>query len=533
VNNLEGVLSPGFLKGEDRQAIGKSIPKGREEKKGIHLFTNMFKRVQDSQEEHRSSHWTAQALVLADNCSGQNSMPLAEHCYNKDCLITAEDCFTGSGADKAIPNQWLLNETGPAVLQMVESENFNTEGLGLYFRATNVQDSNIPQQLTSVSGQSTSADGQGSITFEGGENVYITINQSHIIGHHGPNTDGAGIQAQIIDDNGTTNNALYTTKTSAGPKDLEAVIMRLEALETSNQSHIIGHHGPNTDGAGIQAQIIDDNGTTNNALYTTKTSAGPKDLEAVIMRLEALETSKTPEGLRETKAEFMEMVSEDIQIRDKTTLDSVESAGGIITKAGDGYENTNVHKNPEGDEDVKFGPSDMDLANFDAMTSFKMKMPDGQVYTEGNYDRSILEQISSAVIKQKGSNKSWELLLKLEPESLGKVMVKLTLKGDSMVAKFLASNQETRQIIEMNCQQLEQALNNQGFNISKVEVSGMDYESNSLLDNPYERGGQSSNNKGYTPSDDGGHASEYRDKKIEEVIRPYDLMEESSVNYFA
>jgi hypothetical protein len=475
VNNLEGVLSPGFLKGEDRQAIGKSIPKGREEKKGIHLFTNMFKRVQDSQEEHRSSHWTAQALVLADNCSGQNSMPLAEHCYNKDCLITAEDCFTGSGADKAIPNQWLLNETGPAVLQMVESENFNTEGLGLYFRATNVQDSNIPQQLTSVSGQSTSADGQGSITFEGGENVYITINQSHIIGHHGPNTDGAGIQAQIIDDNGTTNNALYTTKTSAGPKDLEAVIMRLEALETS----------------------------------------------------------KTPEGLRETKAEFMEMVSEDIQIRDKTTLDSVESAGGIITKAGDGYENTNVHKNPEGDEDVKFGPSDMDLANFDAMTSFKMKMPDGQVYTEGNYDRSILEQISSAVIKQKGSNKSWELLLKLEPESLGKVMVKLTLKGDSMVAKFLASNQETRQIIEMNCQQLEQALNNQGFNISKVEVSGMDYESNSLLDNPYERGGQSSNNKGYTPSDDGGHASEYRDKKIEEVIRPYDLMEESSVNYFA
>ncbi|MGI6113385.1 MAG: flagellar hook-length control protein FliK [Mahellales bacterium] len=472
---MEGVLSPGFLKGEDRQAIGKSIPKGREEKKGIHLFTNMFKRVQDSQEEHRSSHWTAQALVLADNCSGQNSMPLAEHCYNKDCLITAEDCFTGSGADKAIPNQWLLNETGPAVLQMVESENFNTEGLGLYFRATNVQDSNIPQQLTSVSGQSTSADGQGSITFEGGENVYITINQSHIIGHHGPNTDGAGIQAQIIDDNGTTNNALYTTKTSAGPKDLEAVIMRLEALETS----------------------------------------------------------KTPEGLRETKAEFMEMVSEDIQIRDKTTLDSVESAGGIITKAGDGYENTNVHKNPEGDEDVKFGPSDMDLANFDAMTSFKMKMPDGQVYTEGNYDRSILEQISSAVIKQKGSNKSWELLLKLEPESLGKVMVKLTLKGDSMVAKFLASNQETRQIIEMNCQQLEQALNNQGFNISKVEVSGMDYESNSLLDNPYERGGQSSNNKGYTPSDDGGHASEYRDKKIEEVIRPYDLMEESSVNYFA
>ncbi len=96
---------------------------------------------------------------------------------------------------------------------------------------------------------------------------------------------------------------------------------------------------------------------------------------------------------------------------------------------------------------------------------------------------NILEQIldkAKVVIKDKSS----EMEIKLKPEFLGKLSIKLAVEKGVLTAKATVDNHEIKQLIETNMNQLKDSLNEQGLDIGAFDVSVTDdgsYEQRQFL----------------------------------------------------
>jgi len=64
-----------------------------------------------------------------------------------------------------------------------------------------------------------------------------------------------------------------------------------------------------------------------------------------------------------------------------------------------------------------------------------------------------------------------EVRIQLKPEHLGEVALRVAMQNGIVVAQFIAENQRVKEIIESNFNQLRDALEEQGINISEIEVS--------------------------------------------------------------
>ncbi|SHJ05679.1 flagellar hook-length control protein FliK [Lutispora thermophila] len=64
-----------------------------------------------------------------------------------------------------------------------------------------------------------------------------------------------------------------------------------------------------------------------------------------------------------------------------------------------------------------------------------------------------------------------ELRIRLKPESLGKVTVKLIMENGEMTAKFIAENQRVKEAIESSFVDLKESLTQKGINIQNISVS--------------------------------------------------------------
>ena len=482
---MNRVLDAVFVKGADKNITGGNVSKGRNSKGGISLFSDVFKRVKDSDEEKHTCKETVQAVLIGDNCPEPKAISMDDSCINRDvqsCVAVKEDCFPGGMVDRIMFVNWPIKETGQDALQMLESE--NPEGIaiaqGLQFEAPDAENLELTQKLTIPLEQSAASHGQSEGVLVNDENIHTTINEGSTVGHHIGNNDS--IQHVAINENKNIENTVSEARSTVSPQHQDTVMTGIRVFITKTDT---GEIKP------ILEDMVNNNGRSDN---------------------------DTDENNAQMK-----------QYRDLNNA----KAQHPVTKSGNEYANVNIQKSLERNEHARLDSPVVDMGNLDSNYSFEGKILEGQENVRGNYDKSILEQISSAIVKQRSFGKSWELLLKLEPESLGRVMVKVTLEGDSMVAKFLASSYETKCIIEANYQQLEDALNNQGFNVTKVEVYEMEGEINGMPDKPYDRDNQSSKNKEHFPSDDTRQPSVNRVQGVEETIGLYDIMENSSVNYFA
>ena len=60
--------------------------------------------------------------------------------------------------------------------------------------------------------------------------------------------------------------------------------------------------------------------------------------------------------------------------------------------------------------------------------------------------------------------------IKLEPENLGKLSIKINSENGIFNASFFVESDKTKQIVEQQIQSLRQALSNQGINIQDINV---------------------------------------------------------------
>ena len=64
-----------------------------------------------------------------------------------------------------------------------------------------------------------------------------------------------------------------------------------------------------------------------------------------------------------------------------------------------------------------------------------------------------------------------EIRIQLKPDNLGEVSLRIATQNGIVVAQFVAESQRVKEIIESNFNQLRDALEQQGINISEIEVS--------------------------------------------------------------
>lgn len=92
---------------------------------------------------------------------------------------------------------------------------------------------------------------------------------------------------------------------------------------------------------------------------------------------------------------------------------------------------------------------------------------------------AILDQIKEAMVKQplKVGEHS-EMIIKLKPEELGKVELKIEVHKDSVIAKFEVASQMVKEAIESNLSDLKNSLKDKGFGDMSFDVNVAKEKSN-------------------------------------------------------
>jgi len=87
-----------------------------------------------------------------------------------------------------------------------------------------------------------------------------------------------------------------------------------------------------------------------------------------------------------------------------------------------------------------------------------------------NFEQDVLDQVTEKLEVSLFDNKS-EMIIKLKPNDLGKVTVKISIENGVMNAKFLADSIKVKEALESNLNNLKESLKEQGLNVQDLNVS--------------------------------------------------------------
>ncbi len=89
---------------------------------------------------------------------------------------------------------------------------------------------------------------------------------------------------------------------------------------------------------------------------------------------------------------------------------------------------------------------------------------------------AVVEQVMKSMVMRTNQSGSSEIRLRLNPDNLGEVTMKLTVSGSSISANLVAQNGDVRNALMSNHQQLAQSLSEAGLTLTgfSVDVSGGD-----------------------------------------------------------
>lgn len=94
------------------------------------------------------------------------------------------------------------------------------------------------------------------------------------------------------------------------------------------------------------------------------------------------------------------------------------------------------------------------------------------VQARGQVQSRIMEQVTEAVKTHfKADEFKSEMVMKLKPESLGNVSLKVSVEKGIVLAEFQVESQAVKQALESNLQDLRSALQDKGFNVFDLDVS--------------------------------------------------------------
>ena len=93
------------------------------------------------------------------------------------------------------------------------------------------------------------------------------------------------------------------------------------------------------------------------------------------------------------------------------------------------------------------------------------------VNTDSRNDfNAIMQQVENG-IKINYNNQLKEMKIKLQPEELGEVEIKMTMENNIMKAQFVVESQTVKDILESRFDNLRNALENKGFYGAEINVS--------------------------------------------------------------
>jgi flagellar hook-length control protein FliK len=84
--------------------------------------------------------------------------------------------------------------------------------------------------------------------------------------------------------------------------------------------------------------------------------------------------------------------------------------------------------------------------------------------------KEVLSQFIEKASVEIAGGKS-EMSVELKPESLGKISLKVVTENGIVMAKFVAENQQVKEVLESNMHLLKDSLENQGMNVQGFSVS--------------------------------------------------------------
>lgn len=94
------------------------------------------------------------------------------------------------------------------------------------------------------------------------------------------------------------------------------------------------------------------------------------------------------------------------------------------------------------------------------------------IQAKGQFQSRIMEQVIESVKTNfKADDMKSEMIMKLKPESLGNVSLKVSIEKGVVMAELQVESQAVKQALESNLQDLRSALQDKGFNVFDLNVS--------------------------------------------------------------
>lgn len=131
------------------------------------------------------------------------------------------------------------------------------------------------------------------------------------------------------------------------------------------------------------------------------------------------------------------------------------------------------------------------------------------------------------------SETSSEMNIKLDPENLGKINLKVATENGIVMAKFEAESQRVKEILEANLSLLKESLSEKGISVQSLEVSVSSNTSQDSSNYDYERNANKSNNPHKIPRNGINKIVSIVDNNNRSKIRNTHYMIGNNVNYIA
>ncbi len=110
------------------------------------------------------------------------------------------------------------------------------------------------------------------------------------------------------------------------------------------------------------------------------------------------------------------------------------------------------------------------LESIDAKIEDVKNNLDIQKQIKSNMKTEIFDQIKNHIAKQSVKQEHSEMIIKLRPEELGKVELKIEVHKDQVIAKMNVASQVVKEAIESNLDDLKSSLKDKGFDVMSFDV---------------------------------------------------------------
>ena len=107
-------------------------------------------------------------------------------------------------------------------------------------------------------------------------------------------------------------------------------------------------------------------------------------------------------------------------------------------------------------------------------------------------ESNILNQITNKIAK---ANDSTKLTVVLRPNDLGRLSIELTSNKDGLTTNILAQNEDVRNYIEKNINNLRQQLSDAGVNVNNIQIKTAGQEGSTKYDGEFNQNQQQENNQ--------------------------------------